>query len=257
VRELAERAWFLLCSALGRLLRSARYSKVRIVQEAGERRVRKHRAFYAPLLVRLGNPLLRILDTGVQILPQGEWEARERLIYGELRGASIRTDEKVLVLPCLEGRTLAAVLDDPEVAVPVRERAIVLAVEALAAFHARGFTHGDAMAENVLVDLEEGVAHWFDFETVHETSRPLVWCRADDVRALVATCLVRTPFEHLAGRLRTIMEAYDDEAVTRVLPAWFSTGLQRPLVFHLGQAGLSYRYFRKIGRLLAVGPIAP
>ena len=44
-------------------------------------------------------------------------------------------------------------------------------------------THADAMAENVLIDLEGGVAHWFDFETVHDTGRPLVWRRADDVRA--------------------------------------------------------------------------
>ena len=55
-----------------------------------------------------------------------------------------------------------------------------------------GFTHGDAMAENVMVDLEAGVAHWFDFETIHDSRRPMAWRRADDVRALLVTCLVRT-----------------------------------------------------------------
>ncbi len=51
MRELAERAYFLLCLALGWLLRSGRYSKTRIVCQDGELQVRKKRFFYAPLLV--------------------------------------------------------------------------------------------------------------------------------------------------------------------------------------------------------------
>ena len=58
----------------------------------------------------------------------------------------------------------------------------------------------DAMAENVLVDLDAGVARWFDFETVHEASRPQIWRRADDVRALLATCLLRTAPGNAPGR---------------------------------------------------------
>ena len=50
-RELAERAYFVLCLNLAWLLRSGRYSKARIVNEDGELLVRKHRLFYAPLLV--------------------------------------------------------------------------------------------------------------------------------------------------------------------------------------------------------------
>ncbi len=57
----------------------------------------------------------------------------------------------------------------------------------------------------MLVDLEAGVAHWFDFETIHESSRTLAWRRADDVRALLATCLVRTVPERLAGTLQLIL----------------------------------------------------
>ena len=193
VRELAERAYFVLCLALGWLLRSARYSKTRIVYQDGERQVRKRRFFYAPLLVWMGGPLVRILDTGVRVLPQRDWEERERRIYQSLRGTSIRIDaDGTLVLPCLAGETLATLLEDPELEESVRKRAIERAVVALAEFHRLGFTHGDAMAENVLVDLEAGVAHWFDFETIHDSSRPMAWRRADDVRALLVTCLVRT-----------------------------------------------------------------
>lgn len=251
MRELAERAYFVLCTTLGRLLRSARYSKARIVDQDGEPRVRKHRLFYAPLLVWLGNPLMKILNTGVRILPQRDWEERERRVYQSLRGASIRIDaDGTLVLPCLAGKTLAALLEDPELKEPARKKAIELAIRALAELHRLGFTHGDAMAENVLVDLESGVAHWLDFETVHDSRRPLAWRRADDVRALLVTCLLRTVPEKLAETLRLILDVYADEEVTRVLTTSFTSILRRPLAFHLGQAGLSFRSFREIARLL-------
>jgi len=213
--------------------------------------VRKHRLFYAPLLVWLGGQLVRLLDTGVQVLPQRDWEERERHLCLSLRGAAIRVeDDGTLVLPRLPGDTLATVLEDPNLAESVRQTAIELAVVALADFHARGFTHGDAMAENVMVDLEAGVAHWFDFETVHESSRLTMWRRADDVRALLATCLLRTAPENLSDTLTFILDVYADESVTRVMAASFASVRRRPLTFHLGQAGLSYQSFREIARLL-------
>lgn len=251
MRALAEPAYFVLCLALGRLLRSGRYSNVRITSQNGERQVRKRRAFYAPFLVWLGGPLVRILDTGVRVLPQSEWEARERWIHQRIRGTSIRIDaDGTLVLPCLPGQTLATMLDDPALDASVRETAIERAVAALADFHALGFTHGDAMAENVMVDLEAGVAHWFDFETVHDASRPMAWRRADDLRALVMTCLVRTAPEKRAETLELILHRYADEEATGHLATSFASVLRRPLAFHLGQAGLSFQSFREIGRLL-------
>ena len=251
MRELAERAYFALCLALGRMLRSGTYSKTRIVEQDGERLVRKHRVFYAPLLVWMGGPLVRILDTGVRVLPRRAWEQRERLIHRRLRGTSIRIDaDGTLVLPCLAGRTLATLLEDAELEKAVRQRAIELAAVALAEFHRLGFTHGDAMAENVMVDLEAGVAHWFDFETIHDSSRPLAWRRADDVRALLATCLRRTVPGELAETLQLILDVYPDEVVTRILSTTFDSVSRRPLTFHLGQAGLSFECFGEVARLL-------
>lgn len=249
--ELAERAYFLLCLALGRLLRSSKYATAHRVDEDGERQVRKRRLFYAPLLIWMGGALIRSLDTGVRILPQREWEERERLLYRSLHGASIQIERGgTLVLPCLAGETLATVLEDPEIEESGRTRAIERAAVALAEFHRLGFTHGDAMAGNVLVDLEAGVAHWFDFETIHDPDRPMAWRRADDVRALLVTCLVRTSREQRAETLRVILDAYADEAVARPLAQSFATVLRRPLAFHLAQAGLTFECFREIARLL-------
>ena len=247
---MAERAYFVLCLALGRLLRSARYSTARIVRQNSERQVRKYRLFYAPLLVRMGGPVARILDTGVRVLPQRDWEERERRIYRSLRATSIRVDAGLLVLPLLAGHALATLLEDPELEESVRKRAIERAVVALVEFHRLGFTHGDAMAENVLVDLETGVAHWFDFETLHDSSRPTAWRRADDVRALLVTCLLRTVPEKRAETLEFILDVYADEDVTRILARSFTSVWRRSLTFHLAQAGLSFQCFGEIGRLL-------
>ena len=252
MRGLAERAYFVLCLALGWLLRLGRYSKARIVDEDGERHVRKRRLFYAPLLVWLGGPLVRILDTGVRVLPQREWEERERSVYRRLYGTSIRLDaDGMLVLPCFAGETLATLLEDPKHEEPARKKVIERAVIALAVFHRFGLTHGDAMAENVMVDLETGAARWFDFETSHESSRAVAWRRADDVRALLATCLVRTAPQRFAETIQLILDVYADEEITRLLATSFSSVFQRPLSFHLAQAGLSFRNFRQIDSLLS------
>jgi hypothetical protein len=250
ISELAERAWFHLSLMLGRLLRAGRYSEARILEELGEECVRKHRSIYAPVLVWLGNPLMSVLGTGVRVLPQREWEERERQIYGILYGTSVRIEVGALVMPRLPGETLATLLEDPRLGDEVRNGAVAAAVVALAALHRLGFTHGDAMAENVLVDLGAGVARWIDFETVHDPDRDMAWRRADDLRALLATCLLRTIQQERAETLRVIVDAYGDPEVARVLVRSFASAWRRPLPFHLGQAGLSYRAFREIGRLM-------
>ncbi len=227
---------------------------MRIVHQDGQRLVRKHRRFYAPLLIWMSGLLVRILDTGVRVLRQPDWEERERRIYRRLRGASIGVQaDGVLVLPRLPGHTLAAWLEDPALDESSRMTAIERAVVALAGFHHQGFTHADAMAENVLVDLEAGTACWFDFETIHDSSRSMTWRRADDVRALLVTCLVRTAAEKRVETLEFILDVYADEDVTRVLATSFTSVWRRSLTFHLLQARLSFQCFCDIGQSLREG----
>ena len=251
MRELPERAYFALCKALGRVLRSGRYSKASIDRRGDVLLVRKQRLFYAPLLIWLGNPLVKMLGTGVRVLPQRAWQEHERRMYSVLRDAAIRTEaDGTLVMPFLAEKTLAQLLEDPALDDSARKRAIELAVGALARSHRLGFTHGDAMAENVLVDLDAGVAYWFDFETVHDANRSVTWRRADDVRALLATCVLRTVPEKRAELVQLILATYADDAVTRILATSFASVWQRPLPFHLAQASLSFQDFSEIGRLL-------
>ena len=245
-----DRAYFSLCRGIAWTLRSARYSRVR----TDERRpgvVLKHRASYAPVLIWMGGLVVRALDTGIRILARREWVERERQIYEALRRGPVQVDrDGTVVLPHLAGETLAALLENLNLDEPSRAKAIERAAVALAEFHRLGFTHADAMAENVLVDLEAGVAHWFDFETVHEPGRSLTWKRADDVRALVGTCLVRTVPEKLNDTLKIIVNAYTDREVMRMLAMSFTSVWRRSLAFHLAQAGFSFERFHEIGRLL-------
>jgi hypothetical protein len=213
--------------------------------------VRKRRAPYAPLLVALGDPVVWALDAGVIVLPQHSWEQRERLLYERLYGQFIRVErDGTLVLPHLDGRTLAAWLEVESLGQAARINAIQLAAAVLAQFHAKGFTHADAMAENVMVDLDAGVARWFDFETEHEPGRNEAWRRADDLRALIATCVLRSQRSDFASIIDCILTSYANNSVLPHVTASFSSTTQRALAFHLGQAPLSYDTFQEVGRLL-------
>jgi serine/threonine protein kinase len=236
---------------LGKLLRGARYSTTHIVDNNRTLEVHKRRAAYAPLLVALGDPVAELLNAGIVVLSQAEWERRERLLYERLYGMTTRVErDGTLVLPYLPGKTLATLLADSSLGTEARAKAIALSARALADLHAKGFTHADAMAENVMIDLEAGVARWFDFETVHDAGRDETWRRADDVRALIATCLLRTPSADYGVTLDHILDSYRDKTVLPVIAASFSSTTHRVLVFHLGQAPLSYDSFQEIGRLL-------
>lgn len=246
-----ERAYFRIALVLGKLLRSSTYSKVRVVVRDGQREVRKRRSFYAPFLVWLGEPLMKVLDTGVSVLAQREWVNRERQLYAELYREQVHVYvDGTLVLPVLPGTTLADLLENSALDEHTRTESITCAVAALAEFHGRGFTHGDAMAENVLVHVESYRAHWFDFETQHDVRRPVEWRRADDLRALLATCLLRTRTAQFAPTLNLILDTYRDDNVSRLLAPMFRSALQRPLPYYLGQASLSHAAFQEIGRLL-------
>jgi hypothetical protein len=217
--------------------------------------VRKRRRRRAPVLIWLGGPLSAVLGTGVRVLRRGEWEERERRLYAELYGGAVRVEaDGALALPVLPGATLARLLDDAVPDTPVRTRAIALAVAALADLHRRGLTHADAMAENVMVDLDGDVARWFDFETVHDPRRPVAWRRADDLRALLSTCLLRSVPAERAGVLRLVLDVYADDEAARALAASVASVLRRPLALHLGQAALSLHEWREMAALLNARP---
>jgi len=170
----------------------------------------------------------------------------------------MREDGDTVLLPFLPGQTLAMLLEDVALDQRIRARAIELAVTALADFHSRGFTHGDAMAENVLVDVDAGVARWFDFETVHDSRRSIEWRRADDLRALLATCLLRSTPGTFSGTLQLVLGGYAGIGVKRIVREHCASVWHRALTFHLGQAPLSFGAYRALQRaVLSVSASPP
>lgn len=248
VRRLAERAYFSLSLGLGLLLRASRYSSTRIVSAGADTHARKWRARYAPLLIWLSRPLMWLLDTGVRVLPTREWVHRERLLYHTVYGSAVRADSTGVVLPLLPGRTLAALLEDPTLGERDKRRGVALAATALLHLHQRGITHGDAMADNVMVDLDAGVARCFDFETIHEPRRPMGWRRADDLRALLLTCARRTEPGALGALVEDILAHYADADVHGCVADGLSSVWRRALAFHLGQAPLPFNEYRSVQR---------
>ena len=251
MRDFPERCYFRVCLFMGGLLRAARYSKTAIDEHRGMPIVRKRRAFYAPLLIRASVPVVKALDAGVRVLRQREWEERERQLHARLgRGAIATTDDGGLLLPRLPGVTLGALLEDARVDSASRLLAIQRAASSLAEFHRHGFTHADAMADNVLVTPGSHAAYWFDFETVHEPTRTPAWRRADDLRALLTTTLVQVRHEMRAETLNVLLDAYGDDETSRVMAASVTPVWRRSLTFHLAQAPLTFASFKEIGRLL-------
>ena len=189
-----------------------------------------------------------LLDTGVSVLPTRDWVRRERFLYHTLYGSAVRADSTGVLLPLLSGSTLAALLEDPTLGEPDKRRGVTLAATALLQLHQRGITHGDAMADNVMVDLDAGVARWFDFETIHEPRRPMGWRRADDLRALLLTCARRTDPEALGGLVEDILAHYADAEVYGCVVDGLSSVWRRALSFHLGQAALTFNEYRSVQR---------
>ena len=254
MRAAAGHGWFALCSLVGWVLRRAKYSSARLVGDEDGLVVQKWRSFYAPILIWLSGPLVKALDARVRVLPQRDWAAREREMYERLYRAPVTVRSNgTLGLPRLSGRTLAALLEDRGVSDATRLRGVELAAIALGWLHGQGITHADAMADNVMVDLDTGVARWFDFETVHDSDLPLAWRHADDLRALVTTCFYRVAAAQQPTLVHRIAEAYGDAEVTTLLASFFRSPLQRPLAFHLGQARLSFAEWRELGKLLRLG----
>lgn len=68
----------------------------------------------------------------------------------------------------------------------------------------QSISHGDATANNVIVDFNNWTAYWIDFDTRHRPEIPEVERRADDLRTLIysaAASLPQSSFPKLADVL--------------------------------------------------------
>ncbi|NOK63699.1 MAG: hypothetical protein GFH27_549379n42 [Chloroflexi bacterium AL-W] len=185
------------------------------------------------------------IHTHFQVLSQREWFAREQHIYTQMYGKKATVEAGWLKLEALPGLSLDHILGNPHQPQPTKFRALAAAIRALQHLHehsgqrtnhaANSFSHSDATIRNVTYDSHADQSWWFDFETVHVASRPLVWCFADDLRVLLysaAPLLNKTEMEMLA---RLGVAIYPDVGVLRTLRQLAIQMRQRPDMFHFAQ----------------------
>lgn len=183
--------------------------------------IAKRRRWFGALLIGPINLYLRLLKSGVRILPGAEWRSRECALHRVLHKIELKTSPRGwLILPRWPGVVLADYARSRVAPAPERLRGLCAASRALRDLHlvelrsANGvcdrLSHGDATLRNVLFDPGTGDARWFDFDTAHDPGLAPAWRHGDDLRALVYSAVESFDDMPVAHLLHTVWDAYDD-----------------------------------------------
>ena len=260
---LARRARFQLTALYGRGLYALKLGRVRCVRRQSQRFYIKTRRGYSAALVGGGNAIQKLWRSELLGLPEREWLAWEQklapLAWPSEIASGARVRGRSLVCPALPGEPLSTVLRSNR-SLQSRMEAVRLAAVELIQLQRlelefpdggwRLWSHGDAHAGNVIVDLERQSASWFDFETVHEAWCSPHWRHTDDLRALAyscAACCCPCEYSELA---RTIVAAASCPGLRTELGKQSRRLQRRARAFHLAQAPLSWDQHQEFGRVL-------
>jgi hypothetical protein len=215
---------------LGILLSMIRLHRVEFVSIDGVELVRKRRRCFAHLIIPAGNLFLKLTGSPVIVLPSGRWLEWERAIETSTRRSLVLTDaiakEKCRLCRRVPGISLGQFLADRDHSPEQKSDAIRWSLAALRLLHqsvvdrehgiCQSISHGDATANNVIVDVDNKAACWIDFDTRHQPNIPEADRRADDLRALLYSSAVNLPascFPELADIL--VAAKFDDAIVER------------------------------------------
>jgi hypothetical protein len=207
----------------------------------------KRRRWFGSWIIGPGNLYLRWLDSKVCVLPDRRWHRWECSVHRRLYGFECTVDSRGwLVLPFWPGTVLANFGADIRLPHDDRLRALATASHALAGLHRIDmplhdgihgqFSHGDATLRNVIYDPASSRAHWFDFDTVHDTSEPAFARHADDLRALLYSALETYGDVPVSVILETVNAAYDDRDAWDHLRLRLAGRLLHLSPYHFAQA---------------------
>jgi hypothetical protein len=264
-----ERSWLGTArwsARLGLRLGKLRLHAIERRQSPGrEPTVAKRRRWFGSLLIPPGNLCLRLMRSGVRVLSETEWQARERALSRVLDGIELETESRGwLVFPQWTGVVLADYARcriDPATA---RLQGLAAASRALRDLHrvelsrpdggCERLSHGDATLRNVLFDPETGSARWFDFDMAHEPDLAPGWRHSDDLRALVYSAVESFADVPVALLLRTIGNAYDDPGPWEQIRHQLARGTLHRSPLHFAQACPLDARGRELEVLLLQGP---
>ena len=224
------------------------------------------------LAITLGNLYLRIQRAGVEVLPTHKWLQWESSVWAAMNNEVKCSDDRLsdriipciqsvgLMMPRLPGIPLGASLADQNMAIGIKLQCLGWALKSLADLHecaadwgdglVQLISHGDATAENVIIDPSRRRANWIDFDTRHWKHLPAIERHADDLRALIfstASNLARSDYPTLSARIR---DSYRHRDVIQFFRNRLAADWQCPNTFQLAQAPLSHFDIRELCRIL-------
>ena len=259
----ARRALFQITALYGRGLYALKLGRVRRVERQGQLFYIKTRRGYSAALVGVGNAILKLCRSELLGLGERDWlaweQAMARLAWPDEVAKCVRVRGRSLECPALPGEPLSEILRSNR-SPKARMNAVRLTVHELLQLQRlevrfpdgglRLWSHGDAHAKNVIVDLKRQGASWFDFETIHEAWCSPEWRQADDLRALAYSCAACcSPCEH-AELARAVVAAIPCPRLRAELGRQSRRLGRRARAFHLAQAPLGWDAHQSFGRAL-------
>lgn len=260
--QLAARTIFKLTALYGRGLYLLKLGRVRRVQGAGGPIYIKARHRRSALLVGAGNACLKLWRGELLGLPERDWLAWEQqvgaLAWPQDVSSRVRVEGRSLLCPALPGEPLGVILRSNR-SLQSRLRAVEIAsleLQRLQRFELRfpdggwrSWSHGDAHAGNVVVDVEHHAA-WFDFETVHAAWCPRLWRQADDLRALAYSCAAACRASEYEALARIVARSIGGPCLRQELLRQSGQLQRRARAFHLAQAPLGWAEHQEFGHAL-------
>jgi hypothetical protein len=214
---------------LGVMLSMIRLHRVDFVSMDGVEVVRKRRKRFAHLIIPAGNLFLKITGSPNIVLPLTLWLEWEHAVEASTRRGLVSTDRFAdgTSLWCrrVPGTSLRQVLAASDCSSNQKCDAIRWSLASLRMLHEnvsdwgdgirQSTSHGDATANNVIVDFNKRTACWIDFDTRHRPHLSEADRRTDDLRALIYSSAVHLPASRFPELADILIAAQFDDAIVR------------------------------------------
>ncbi len=251
----------------GRILACGRLHRVRRVRVDDTALMLKSRRLGSGIAIRVGNIYLRRQRSNVEVLVDDEW------LRWELAVESATSHEIVfqthpspyekfggLVSRVCSGRPLQNILIDRASSLDEQFAAIRWAMAALDQLHQhqadwgnglhQSISHGDATANNVIIDSRTQSASWIDFDTRHHRQLPTADRRADDLRALIYSVASHLPQSHYPRLAQEFSAQRPEATVVNRFRCHLESDWRRLNTFQLAQAPLSWKNSAALSHVL-------
>lgn len=217
--------------------------------------IQKRRRWFAQLIVPPGNVFVRIMGCPIVVLPSAQWLEWERSVENSTRrnlviGDSLDPVMRPAGLLCrrVPGIALGHVLAGHQFSLEQKLAAVHWSLTALRRLHEQvadwgeglrqSISHGDATANNVIVDVSRRTACWIDFDTRHRPDVSELDRRTDDLWVFIFSSAVHLPRSVFPDLADLLISAHVDELFLRRFRQRLANEWGSPTVAQWAQAPL-------------------